>query len=64
MDILFNLQKQNDQIELERSTQQRKDRAEKTLVKCALRIDGVEVAKTNGVKINWPSFECDILDQF
>lgn len=64
MDILFNLQKQNDQIELERSTQLRKDRAEKTLVKCALRIDGVEVAKTNGVKINWPSFECDILDQF
>lgn len=64
MDILFNLQKQNDQIELEPATLRRKTQAEKTLVQCALRIDGVEVAKTNGVKLNWPSFECDILDQF
>jgi hypothetical protein len=27
-------------------------------------IDGMEVAQTRKMPINWPSFEVDILDQF
>ena len=33
-------------------------------MQCILRIDGVEVARTNKAAINWPSYEVDILDQF
>ena len=34
------------------------------MVQGVLRIEGVEVARTAKVPINWPSYEVDMLDQF
>lgn len=64
MDVLYNLHKQPDEIELKPDTLRRKQTTQRTQVQCVLRIDDVEVARTNKVPINWPSYEVDILDQF
>ena len=64
MDVLYNLQKQADEIALKPETLRRKRATQQTQVQCVLRIDDVEVARTNKVPINWPSYEVDILDQF
>ena len=62
--MLFNLVKRNVQGNPAPNIEKIKSKAESTMVYCKLIIDGMEVAQTRKVPINWPSFEVDILDQF
>lgn len=62
-DVLFNLVKKAPG-ELDAAVSATKAQAEATRVYCKLLIDGVEVAETRRMPINWPSYEVDISDQF
>ena len=61
-DILFNIHKKNSSGDLPPKVAEIKRRAESTMVYCRLIIDGDQVAETEKKKINWPSFEVDLLD--